>query len=483
MQTPLTAQYRPILLPVQPDISDFCAAREPYEAMIVAQFRAIVDRSEAGPLYPWIDTRIDLNTGADLPAADPRFGPGLVSGWVQGRGLEGLATFGAWLNRWGGSPEVDALLGRVRGLAAALLAQFRAARAQYGGRLYFTMLPDGMPITVDERQRQLRVAMGPQAPHNYSDLFAAKGMLAAAHFVGNEVALDEARVYCRAVYKDILALRFRTDQPQPAGLASVVSATGGFAHGPHMIALGMATQFARQEAGPASAEMGLRLARRVLYGHANLGGRWPALRPHDLVEFITTEGQPYVDEAGRVIADPGHALEFVGLFLKFCAAVRQGGSITPEQLGEITHLEGLMMPVLLRAFDNGFQPSVGGIRKSLDLLTRRPIDDTLPWWSLPETIRAGLAATVMSSTGEDRAACLSIAAQCHNAFVENYVRPDIHLMAVKLRDRTGRVSPIVPAYPDADPGYHTALSLIDALKYLSVLEGRPGACAVKPVAP
>ena len=474
MQTPLTAQYQPIPLPVQPDVSDFRALRKPYQAMIVAQFRAIVDRSEAGPLYPWLDTRLDLITGADLPPADPRFGPGLVSGWVQGRGLEGLATFGAWLGAWAGSREADALLGRVRRLTAALLAQFRAARAQYGGHLYFTMLPDGMPITVDERQRQLRVAMGPDTPHNYSDLFAAKAMLAAAYFLGNEIALDEARAYCRAVYEDILSLRFRTDQPQPAGLASVVSTAGGYAHGPHMIALGMATHFACQEPGPASVEMGLRLARRVLYAHVNLAGRWPALRPNDLVEFITAEGGPHVDEAGRVIADPGHALEFVGLFLKFCAVVRQGGSITPEQLGEMAHLEGLMLPVLLRAFDNGFQPSLGGIRKSLDLLTLQSIDDTMPWWSLPETIRAGLAAAAISSTMDDLAACLSIAAQCHNAFVENYVRPDIHLMAIKLRDGAGRVSSMVPAYPDADPGYHTALSLIDALESLKVLEARAG---------
>jgi len=474
MQTPLTAQYQSISLPLQPDVPDFRAVREPYEAMIVAQFRAILDRSEAGPLYPWIDTRLDLNTGADLPPSEPRFGPGLVSGWVQGRGLEGLATFGAWLGAWAGSPEVDALLGRVRRLTAALLAQFRAARAQYGGHLYFTMLPDGMPITVDERHRQLRVAMGPDAPHNYSDLFAAKGMLAAAYFLRNDVALDEARAYCRAVYEDIHRLRFLTDQPQPAGLASVVSTAGGFAHGPYMIALGMATHFARQESGPASVEMGLRLARRVLYAHVNLAGRWPALRPNDLVEFIAAGGEPHVDEAGRVIADSGHALEFVGLFLKFCAAARQGGSITPEQSGEIAHLEGLMLPVLFRAFDNGFQPSLGGIRKSLDLLTRRSIDDTMPWWSLPETIRAGLAAAAIASTAEDRAACLGIAAQCHNAFVENYVRPDIHLMAIKLRDGAGRVSSIVPAYPDADPGYHTALSLIDALEYVAVLEARAG---------
>ena len=483
MQTPLTAQYQPILLPTRLDASDLRALCEPYEAIIVTQFRAILDRTEAGPLYPWIDTRLDLSTGADLPAADPRFGPGLVSGWVQGRGLEGLATFGGWLAAWAQDHEVEALLGRVRRLTAALLAQFRAARARYGGHLYFSMLPDGMPITVDAQHRQLRVTPGATAPHNYSDLFAAKGMLAAAHFLGSEAALDEARVYCRAVYDDILALRFRTDQPQPAGLASAVSVPGGFSHGPHMIALGMATHFARCEPGPVSAEMGLRLTRRILYAHVNLAGRWPALRQDDLVEFITAEGKPHVDKAGRIISDPGHVLEFVGLFLKFGAVTRRSGSLTPEQVGELAHLEGLTAPVLLRAFENGFQPSLGGIRKSLDLLTRRSIDDTMPWWSLPETIRAALAAAVISSTTEDRAACLSIAAKCHNAFVQNYVRPDIHLMAVKLRDGAGRVSGVVPAYPDADPGYHTGLSLMDALEILRAPREHTALAGVRPAAP
>jgi hypothetical protein len=41
-------------------------------------------------------------------------------------------------------------------------------------------------------------------------------------------------------------------------------------------------------------------------------------------------------------------------------------------------------------------------------------------------------------------------------------------MAVKVRDVRGEVIDVVPAYPDADPGYHTALSLIDALDLIQV---------------
>ena len=41
-------------------------------------------------------------------------------------------------------------------------------------------------------------------------------------------------------------------------------------------------------------------------------------------------------------------------------------------------------------------------------------------------------------------------------------------MAVKVRDARGEVVDLVPACPDADPGYHTALSLMDALELIRV---------------
>ena len=39
-------------------------------------------------------------------------------------------------------------------------------------------------------------------------------------------------------------------------------------------------------------------------------------------------------------------------------------------------------------------------------------------------------------------------------------------MAYQTIDRTGKPVDVIPATPDADPGYHTGLSLIDMLDCL-----------------
>ena len=273
--------------------------------------------------------------------------------------------------------------------------------------------------------------------------------------------LAEARSYCRAVYANILDRAFASDQPQPPTVARAWIA-GAFSHGPYMIAQSLATLFVLHEPGPQASEMGRRLATHVWQRHVNLNGKWPELREFDLVEYLDADGRPHIED-GKVTSDPGHALEYGGLFLKLYAAERRRAGAGTERPSELAAIATCMPAFLARNFANGFRASTGGICKTIDLLTRQPIDASMPWWSLPETIRAGLSGWQVAATEQERRACLRMVAQCHNAFVEHYVRPASYLMAVKLRDGEGRVLDVAPAYPDADPGYHTGLSLMDAL--------------------
>ena len=74
MLIPTAAQYATYTLPADPDEDDLQLLIKPYQAMIVAQFRAILDRTERSKYYPWLDTKINLITGEDLPSCTSALG-------------------------------------------------------------------------------------------------------------------------------------------------------------------------------------------------------------------------------------------------------------------------------------------------------------------------------------------------------------------------------------------------------------------------
>jgi mannose/cellobiose epimerase-like protein (N-acyl-D-glucosamine 2-epimerase family) len=215
--------------------------------------------------------------------------------------------------------------------------------------------------------------------------------------------------------------------------------------------------------------MGLRLIRHELHNHINLDGRAPNLRDYDFWETINDRGQPY-SENGKILSDPGHALECVGLVLKFASTAKQLPITDAEQQAEIAHIETLMPRLLEHNFRNGFQPGPGGICKAFDLVSRTPINTDMPWWSLPETMRSAAFCWRLARTDTDRMMSLRIVRDCHNAFTRHFVRPDLHLMAYQTRSETGDPVSVIPATADADPGYHTGLSIIDVL---DAIEGAP----------
>ena len=167
-----------------------------------------------------------------------------------------------------------------------------------------------------------------------------------------------------------------------------------------------------------------------------------------------------------ILSDPGHSLEFVGLAMKFIGAAEPLAN--PAQLERLRAAKAHMITLLGRNFDNGYLPGPQGISKVFDLVSRRHLNTDMPWWNLPETIRA--AAFCLSTAGDDgeRALCLRVLRDCHNAFRE-FVRPDLHLMAYQTRDECGLPVAAIPATADADPGYHTGLSLLDAIDVIEKL--------------
>ncbi len=454
--------YRHISLPTKLKISDLQNAAEDYEAIAVEVMRAIVGRYQRTPDYPFIDTKLDLITGQDFAAADPIRGKEAIYGWIQGRGLEALAGHARFFERRKAGADLVPIM---RIMLGEILAQLQKMRRHNNGHLSFFMHPDGRPFRLDSAGRPTYFTLDAAASFGFSDLFAAKGMFAAADYLGDQHARTEALAYIDSVEQAIWQQCFQSDQISLDPKNHPEPKTGYYPHGHYMIQLGTAAMLA--EAGMAAAvESGLRLLEHELSTYVNLGNRITNLKEGDFWEGVDANGMPYREPNGVLHSDPGHALEFVGLALKFLAACEKNNLATAAQTQRLRATEKHMPIILEQNFDNGYIAEARGISKAFDLTARRHLNTDMPWWNLPETIRA--AALCLARAEGHEALCLRILRDCHNAFRE-FVRPDLYLMAYQTRAINGHPVTAIPATADADPGYHTGLSLIDAIQTIESL--------------
>ena len=457
------------LLPQQPQRADLKAAIDDYEAICYQNILAVVERFERHDgTYPFIDTKLDLQTGEGFDVDDIVRGRGTVYGWIQGRGLEALAGHARWAEA-SKQPNIQALTPRLRNMERAVLDAVQRLRQQNNGHLSFFMTPEGESFVIGaENTKQPLSASGAAAPSGYSDLFGAKGFFAAARDLGDTEAETDARKWMRQVTDDIVTRRFASDQQPLDPTNPIETVPGRHAHGAYMIQLG-ACALGAATGDVDAIDTGLRLIDHEISTHANVNGRLPDFEEGDFWEFVGDDNLPQRNEDGSVLSDPGHALEFVGLAYKFLRAARHSGVATAGQHEEMSTAARPLPTILQQIFRLGFQPDPGGICKAYDLIGRRPLHTDMPWWSLPETIRsAALCWRESEDHGSDDAdvgqACLQIWRDCHNAFVENYLQPEVHLMAIQTLAIDGTVSPAIPATADADPGYHTGLSLLDVVE-------------------
>ncbi len=432
------------------------------EQNLVDVLDAILARQARRPDYPFIDTKLDILTGRDFGNADPEFKRRhVVYPWIQGRGLEALAGHCRWLPTCSVlSPDGrEARRQAILSLLGKVVASVEALRHRLGGRLHFMVTVDGERLAVEDCRTLVPVTTPIPPGSNYSDLFCSKGLMAAAACLGDRRLLDAAAGYFSRVVDDILSPdpdRFRSDQQAFDPRNRVAHVPGRILQGPKMIALsGCAIGMACLSPAPWE-QRSRTLIDHVLRRHVNLSGRRNKLVRNDFWEAVDVRGRPWRD-AGVLLCDPGHAIEFVGLSLRNLLAMRQSGDEDIRRFAA-----GLVprYPDLLRHnVALGFDRRAGGIVKAYDLMARRPVNTDMPWWSLPEAIRA--AALAIEFSGDESLAEIMVAAS--TAFLGNYLSPAAHNMAYQTRNAAGQPVPVIPATPDADPGYHTGLSLIDAL--------------------
>ncbi|WIY52080.1 hypothetical protein O9Z70_11420 [Devosia sp. YIM 151766] len=362
---------------------------------------------------PFIELKINSITMQDFTDADGLRAPGYIYGWIQGRGLEALIAHAQWLPE--GSEMAAQAMDRAKVLYGVL-----ADLVERDGGVYFiydkTMVPSWSPDGINLLPQHLGTGF-----RSYSDIFAAKGLIAGAH------AFDPQRLNTWLDYLDDCIAAIEGDRfimAEKQAFNSSTCAAQATNYGPRMIALGAAPLLHRLNLGEHTA-FGSRFVRQVLDNHLN------------------TSRQVLSDEIGGDFANPGHAIEFVGFALAHCRAAGETSAV-PE-----------LLELLAGCTAFGFRGP--GVSIGASIATGETLIPTYPWWTLPETIRSAAYAYAMS--GEQR--FLDIWAEADQRFTTSYWRGQPPY-SIQNRDLSGPVD-ITPATPDLDPLYHTALSLLGAI--------------------
>lgn len=382
------------------------AARR-YHAANAETLRWMLDRAPLGPGF--LDTKVHSLTLRDYTDADGLRGPGFTYGWIQGRGLEALATHASETDDPARAARLDAAARRLYGVLTDLLDR--------DGHGYFCYDADLRPVVAAE---PVTVQERPADIWTYTDAFWAKGLVAAAARHAPE-DLPRHVAYLARVVDAIRRGRFQMDERVPLSDDALCAQPADF--GPRMILLG-ACPLLRRIGRPEAAAFGAEFLAHVLDRH---------LDPRTGLLANVPGGRE---------CNPGHAIELVGF------AFEDGTLARP-------HADRLLR-LLAASFRAGFGGT--GIALSVDAATGETLNPLRPWWSLPETIRA--AALAHAATRDPEA--LRIWEEADAAFFAHYWRPGTGL-AIQTRGPDGPVDH-VPATPDLDPGYHTGLSLLAAAR-------------------
>lgn len=432
--------------------------RSRLEAVTASVMDAVLDRSRGDDGYPWIDTKLDLIDGSPLSrrvGGIELYGRATVYGWIQGRGIEALAAHQRWFQRRGDAARAQRCLELALRVAAAL----ERTRARTGGRLWFWLDADGTPFALDPDGRRTAPEL-PADGANFSDLFHARGLCALAAQPGGAAWRPLAEQAYGRVLAALAAERFASDQQPFDPRNPVVPVPGRHSYGARMIALGLCALGAQLGIAGALGD-GLDLLDRIAAGHANRAGRWPWLPADTISEFIDDRGEPW-REAGEVVCDPGHACELVGLALWLFDA--GGAGATPGERARIAAHAGWLPHLLAASAARGLRGP--GMCKLWSLSSERVVNGDMPWWSLPETMRACALLLARHPAQAERVGAAALLDRCVDGFLASYLNPRVHGWACQTLGPDGTPVRVVPATPDADPGYHTGCCLIQTLDLL-----------------
>ena len=415
-----------------------------HDTAIVSGVRLLLERHRRQPDWPYVDTKFNPNTGKDLGEASYH----TVFAWFLGRGSEALQGHVSRLEQF------EELKPQERREAQEVFTQLVVNMTDAiiktadlnSGRCPFRVNRD--LLATDEHGTRIEAD---ERISSAGDSFCGKGLVAA----GTDTHVQRGMNMLMRTVENIRANRYGVDQfkDQPKDISQ----------GSRMLTLGAAALLYRRSSNPQLRAMMLEVAAEFLAY---------VLDKH--YDSKTTVFSEYVDaQTGqrKSYLDPGHATEFVGLGLSAAACLEMDkATLTPQRRLLLDRIYRDMPPLLLTAARLGWNSKYPGLFKAVDTQTGQVLNDDMPWWNLPETMRAAAWCAKVTSDAKTREECLDLLGRCHNAYFSQYPNPRNMLFPFQtISGTTGQVVDKVPAVPEGDPLYHTNLALLEMLEVLETL--------------
>jgi mannose/cellobiose epimerase-like protein (N-acyl-D-glucosamine 2-epimerase family) len=377
--------------------------------------------------FPGVQTGYNSITAAEFPKSDL-----LSYSWINGRGACVFSRF---------SRAFPNLASELEPYATSVIETLEDHWQKNNRSFPFLVELNGKEKVVGQPK--------PSGSMSYSDLYAAMGFLEYGATFSDGKRIQTAKDIFE---RTIAALRKNHFVTEPD-----LTPSDRVLENPWSVAVDLANEFAKQLHDSAYLDAGAELITHLLdrYYRADRGA---------FVEYVTPAGKPFVDENGMETADPGHAIEFCSFALEFSRL----SEIAGRHEGLRAKVNEVAPRVMTWNISNGWNPSHPGIYKTIDARTRKPINETMPWWILPETILALLLAYERTRNP----AYVKSYQLAHDTYFSTYMNPRTDWGPFQNIDgKTGAPVDIVPACKFQDPEFHSGKNLLTAAEVLRRLEG------------
>jgi hypothetical protein len=401
------------------------AVSEQYIDYLKIRIEFLLSRRRRFCDFPGVQTGYNSITGQEFPPEE------LYSySWINGRGVCVFSRFADYFSAYAAELNMYA-----EDVLTVMEDQWRLN----GGHFPFMASLDGT-----EKKVGVEVLPGYKS---YSDLYACGGFLeyGARRQDGRRLKMAK-RVFSETV--DALKVGHFVVEPEPVPVDRLLE-------NPWAVALDLANEFTKHTDDLQYLAIGAHLVGHLLdhYYVPDLGA---------FVEYITPDGKPFVDELGRQIVDPGHGMEFCSFALEFARLADQRGLH-----GEcVARIRQVIPQLILWNARRGWNARHPGMFKTIDVRSGMPVNDTMPWWTAPET----LVALVLAYQQIGDTAFLELFRKFHNTYFTVYMNPLTDYGPYQnISGKTGRPVDIVPACKFQDPEFHSGknlLTIVEAVKQI-----------------